>query len=253
MQKLFIKNRKQQNISVIVENENWKWWLVFVMHGLWDDKDSLHIIEYAKPFLDNDFVVIRFDTTNTFWESDWNFENATLTNYYEDLEDVIKWSSSQNFYKEKFILIWHSLWAICSALYSQNNSSKVSSLIMISSPINFELSKSTYSIEELKKWEETWILIEDWWALQAKLKWEYMEDKKKYDLLKNPENFTMPTLIIAWENDETTPYKHQKLLFDKILSKKEIYIVKNWPHTFREESHLNEIKILLTKWINKLN
>ena len=32
------------------------------MHGLWDDKSSPHITEYAKPFLDNDFVVVRFDT-----------------------------------------------------------------------------------------------------------------------------------------------------------------------------------------------
>lgn len=252
MKKIFIKNRKQQNISVIIENENWKWWLVFVMHWLWDNKNSLHIIEYTKPFLDNDFVVIRFDTTNTFWESDWNFENATLTNYFKDLEDVIKWSSNQNFYKEKFILIWHSLWAISSALYSQNNNSKILSLIMISSPINFELSKSTYSIEELKNWEKTWVLIEDWWSFQVKLKWSYMEDKKKYDLLKNTDKFTMPILIIAWEKDNTTPYKHQKILFDKIQSRKEIYVIKNWPHTFREKIHLNEIKKLLSKWIASL-
>lgn len=77
-----------------------------------------------------------------------------------------------------------------------------------------------------------------------------MEDKKKYDLLKNTEKFIMPILIIAWEKDNTTPYNHQKLLFNKIQSKKEIHIIKNWPHTFREEKDLDEIKELLSKWIN---
>lgn len=250
MKKIFIKNRKEQNISIIVENENWKWWLVFIMHWLWDDKNSLHIIEYSIPFLNNDFVVIRFDTTNTFWESYGSFEDATTTNYYEDLEDVIKWSSNQTFYKEKFILLWHSLGAISCAIYSQNNNFKVLSLILISSPINFELSKSTYSIEKLENWEKTWILIEYWWNFQVKLKWNYMEDKKKYDLLKNPEKITMPVLMVSWENDNVTPYNHQKLSFDNIKSKKEIFIIKNWPHTFSSKKDLNEIKNIINNFIN---
>lgn len=250
MKKLFIKNRKQQNVSVLIENENWKNWLVFIMHWLGGDKNSSNIIEYSQPFLDNDFVVVRFDTTNTFWESDWKFEDATLTNYYQDLEDVITWSSNQSFYREKFVLVGHSLWAISCALYSQKNNDKVKSVILISSPINYELSKSTYSNEEIEKWKKSWISTEDWWWFIVKLKWEYMEDKKKYDVLKDADKFIMPILIIVWENDDVTPYNHQKLLFDKIQSQKEIHIIKNWDHALREETHLDEIKKLLSKWIN---
>lgn len=252
MKKFFIKNNKWQNISVIVENEHGKWELIFITHWLWDDKNSSHIIQYTKPFLTNDFVVVRFDTTNTFWESDGNFEDATLTNYYEDLKDVIEWASYQYFYKEKFILLWHSLWAISSALYSQEYSYKILSLILISSPINYELSAFTYSHNVLQKWGDSGFLIENWGDFVVKLKWGYMEDKKKYNLLKNPEKFTMPVLIISWENDHVTPYNHQKIFFDAIKSYKQIHIIKNWPHTFTSKKHFDEIKILLDEWISNL-
>lgn len=226
MKKIFIKNRKQQNLSVVIENELGMGWLVFVMHGLWDSKDSLHITQYGEVFLNHDFVLVRFDTTNTFGESDGQFENATLTNYFEDLEDVIKWASNENFYKENFILLWHSLWAISCALYAQKNHKKVVSLILISTPINYALSSSTYSTEELNKWENSGFLIEDWDGFIVKLKRNYMEDKKQYDLLKNPDKFTMPVLMIAWENDQVTPLNHQKTLFAKIQSEKKFFIIK---------------------------
>ena len=249
MKKIFIKNRQQQNLSVIIENELGIGWLVFVMHWLWDSKDSLHITQYSEAFLSHDFVLVRFDTTNTFGESDWQFENATLTNYFEDLEDVIKWASNENFYKENFILLWHSLWAISCALYAQKNNKKVVSLIVISTPINYALSASTYSTEELDKWQNSGFLIENWDGFIVKLKRNYMEDKKQYDLLKNTEKFTMPVLMIAWENDQVTPCVHQKKLFAMIHWEKKLCIIKNWPHTFREQNNLDEIKAILNSWI----
>lgn len=76
-----------------------------------------------------------------------------------------------------------------------------------------------------------------------------MEDKKQYDLLKNTEKFTMPVLMIAWENDQVTPYVHQKKLFQLIQSEKQLSIIKNWPHTCREQKYLDEIKAILNSWI----
>ena len=98
MQKVFIKNRKDQKVSVIIEEVETPKGLAFVMHGLGGFKEQAHLEMIADLFKENGYTVARFDTTNTIGKSEGNFEDATVTNYYEDLEDVIKWSESQ---------IWH--------------------------------------------------------------------------------------------------------------------------------------------------
>jgi len=94
-EKTFIKNRKDQKIAVLIEKPEHPKGLVFVMHGLSGFKEQPHIEAYANAFFENGYTAIRFDTTNTFGESDGNYEDATTTNYYEDLEDVINWAKSQ--------------------------------------------------------------------------------------------------------------------------------------------------------------
>ncbi|KKQ60706.1 MAG: hypothetical protein US81_C0014G0011 [Parcubacteria group bacterium GW2011_GWE2_38_18] len=86
MKKLFIKNRKDQNISVIIEEAEKPSGLVFIMHGLGGSKEELHIKTFSNAFKEKGFTTVLFDTTNSVGESDGILEDATVTNYYEDLE-----------------------------------------------------------------------------------------------------------------------------------------------------------------------
>ncbi|MBT4335499.1 hypothetical protein HOD65_03435, partial [bacterium] len=113
LEKVIIKNRKGQGIVVLLEIAPDQKGLAFVMHGLGGYKEQPHVEVFAKAFLDNNYSVIRFDTTNTFGESDGNYEDATISNYYEDLEDVIEWAKNQEWYQEPFCLAGHSLGGIC--------------------------------------------------------------------------------------------------------------------------------------------
>ena len=51
MEKIFIKNRKNQNVSVIIEKVDNQKGLVFVMHGLGGFKEQPHIEIFAKVFM----------------------------------------------------------------------------------------------------------------------------------------------------------------------------------------------------------
>ena len=253
MEKIFIKNRKNKNISVVVEKADNQIGLAFVMHGLGDSKDSDHIRTFVNCFLDNNYTVVSFDTTNTFGESEGVFEDANITNYYEDFEDVINWTKKQDFFQKPFILCGHSLGAICSAFYAENNPEEIKSLAPFSTVINAELSRQTYSKEELIDWEKTGWLTEDWGAQgKIRLKWSYMKEKEKYDLLKRVNNLTMPVLMIVGELDNCTPPEQQKVLFDKLPGKKEMHIIEKAPHTFRTKNHLNEIYKIIDNWIKSL-
>lgn len=249
-----IKNRKSQNIAVVVNEVSSPKGLAFVMHGLSGNKEQPHVQTFAQAFMDNGYTTVLFDTTNTFGESDGNYEDATVTNYYEDLEDVIKWSKSQSWYQEPFCLAGHSLGSFCITYYAENYPNEVKALAPISTMISGKLSVETKR-KFLEEWKRTGWKVEDSSISpdgKKRLKWSHMEDRMKYDLLPNANKLTMPVLLIVGDKDSGTPPQHQRMLYDKLSGKKEIHIIKDAPHTFRKQRHLDEIKVIFDKWIKSL-
>lgn len=257
--KLFIQNRKEQKVAVIIEEVKPQNGLAFVMHGLGGFKEQPHIKTIAEAFKQNGYSVIRFDTTNTLGESDGSYEEATTTNYYEDLEDVIKWSSDQEWYQEPFILAGHSLGGISVALFAENYPEKVKAVAPISTVVSGQLSVKTqkkHEPEEFNNWEKTG------WSEKAsrskpgmvkRLRWSHIADRLKYDLLPNAGKLIMPVILIVGENDTSTPPEHQIILFEALTAKKELHIIKGAPHTFQDPKHLAEIKRILNSWIENLS
>lgn len=255
MEKLFIQNRNGKKLAVVIEQNPQQKGLAFVMHGQSGFKEQPHVRTFIEAFLEKGFTVISFDVANTIGESEGNMEDASITTYYQDLEDVIQWASSQAWYEEPFVLAGHSLGGICTALYAENFPSKVKALAPISTVVSGKLSQEAHSKEELDEWKRT-----GWQVKQSKskpgvtvrLKWASFEDRMKYDLLDKADKLTMPVLLIVGENDDGTPPAHQKILFERLPRKKEIHIIKSAPHTFRDKEHLSEIKNIFLKWIDKI-
>lgn len=255
MQKLFIKNRNGKNISVIIEEAEHQKDLSFVLHGQGGFKEQPHIESFAAAFRDNNFTIVRFDTRDTLGESEGNMEDATITGYYEDLEDVINWAKTQVWYQEPFVLAGHSLGGICTALYAERHPEEVKALAPISTVVSGKLSYEAHDPKELEEWKRTgWRVV----ASRSKpgafqrLKWSNMEDRLKYDLLEGVGKLTMPVLMIVGERDTSTPPHHQKILYDALPGRKEIYIIRGAEHTFRDREHLDEIKEILDRWIKTL-
>lgn len=257
MQKLFIQNRKGQKLAVLVETQQGAKGLAFVMHGLGGFKEQPHLGAMAEAFFESGYTVVRFDTTNTFGESDGNYEDATTTNYYEDLEDVIAWAQTQPWYEEPFVLAGHSLGGLCVALFAERHPEKVKGLAPISTVVSGKLSTETPSHRaEAGEWEKTgWRINESRSkpGVMKRLKWSHMADRVKYDLLPDIRKLTMPVLLIVGEKDDSTPPAHQEILFKVLPGPKEFYVIAGAPHTFRDEKHLNEIKEIFKNWIKKLS
>jgi pimeloyl-ACP methyl ester carboxylesterase len=256
-EKLSIKNRKGQKVVALIEKPGHRQkGLVFVMHGLSGFKEQAHIELYAKTFLANDYAAVRFDTTNTFGESDGGYEDATVTNYYEDLEDVIAWAKSQPWYQEPFCLAGSSLGALCVALYAEKFPERVKALAPTSTVVSGMLSmQSEKNSKLLEEWKRTGWRIENSKSrpgVVKRLKWSHMEDRLKYDLLPNANKLAMPVLFIVGSEDDTTPPEHQKMLYEKIPGRKEMHIIEGAKHTFKEEQHLKEIGAIIDQWIKTL-
>lgn len=250
-----IKNRDGLNIVVLLEeNQNAKG-LVFIAHGLGGFKEQKHITTFAQAFLESGYTVVRYDATNSIGESGGKTEDATLTNHYQDLEDVIKWSKMQKWYQKPFCLAGHSLGSICILLYAEKHPAEVLALAPISTVVSGKLSLETHSKKELNEWKKTGWKVDESKSKPGvikKLKWSHIKDRLKYDVLRDVAKLTMPVLLIVGDNDESTPVRHQRILFNALSGNKELHIIKGAPHTFRERRHLQEIKRILLQWIKLL-
>lgn len=254
MEKVNIKNRKGQKVVVLIEKNDSPKGLAFVMHGLSGNKEQPHIAAFAQAFKNKGFSVVRFDTTNTYGESDGKYEDATTTNYYEDLEDIIAWGKTQDWYQEPFWLAGHSLGGISTILYAEKNPNRVKALAPISTVVSGKLSAESRGTEKMKLWQEKGFEEEKSGSIPGLIKktpWSHMEDRLKYDVLLDVDKLTMPVLLMVGDKDDSTPLAHQQILLNNLPGPKEIHIIKGAPHTFRTPEELQEIQEIMEKWIEK--
>ncbi|MGZ6004779.1 MAG: alpha/beta hydrolase [Candidatus Saccharimonadales bacterium] len=256
--KTFIENRDGKKVCVVVEEAETPGKLAIVMHGLGGDKGQGHIRAMAEAFLETGYTVVTFDTTNSFGESDGNYEDATITNYYADLEDVISWASGQSWYVEPFVLCGHSLGGISVALFAEKYPAKVKALAPISTVVSGKISldahKLSTKLENLEEWKSEGVRVtksHDGTKVK-RLKWSHMEDRLKYDLLPGVNKLTMPVLMIVGEKDDPTPLVHQQILYEKLPGKKELHIIKGALHSFYEPHEQQELKRLVKNWTEKI-
>ena len=258
MQKLFIKNRKNQKIAVVVNIPEKPVGIAFVMHGLSGYKEQLSIQVAADVFYKQDLVSVIFDTTNTFGESEGDYEKATAEQYYQDLEDVISWSKSQDWYQEPFFVSGESFGGYCATRFAETYPGLVKGLFAFAPFISGKTSEEAhkrFASEEFAEWEKTGWLCKPSSSkpgLIKKLPWSHMEERYKHDLMLNVSKITAPVLLVVGEKDTSIPPYQQKVLFDAINSEKEMVIVSGAPHNFKKEDDLNTLKIILTKWIKKV-
>lgn len=224
--------------------------LAFVMHGLGGYKEQLQIRTAAEAFLENGYAAISFDTTNTFGESDGSYDDATVTNYLEDLEDVIDWAEGQGWFMEPFVLVGHSLGGICTATYAEKRPEKVKGLAPLATVVSGQLSLPRQ--ENLEEWKSLGYKERTSNSrphMSGRLKWSHMEDRLKYDLIPEANKLTMPVFMMVGTKDEPTPPEDQRVLFDALPGQKELHVLKGAEHTFKKPEHLAELKKNLDAWI----
>jgi pimeloyl-ACP methyl ester carboxylesterase len=204
--------------------------------------------------------VVNFDATNSIGESGGKYENATMQNHYEDLVDVINWTKTQEWYKEPFILVGHSLGGFAVAKYAEEYSKEVKAVFPYAAVFSGEDSFAAYfkfRAEEIKDWKEkgwTYRTSNSKPGIEMKLPFSHMEERLKHNLKLNISRLTIPILFVVGENDTSCPPEHQKNFLNLLPkdTKKEMHIIKDAPHTFHDLEHLNHLKKILDNWLKKI-
>lgn len=70
MEKIFINNRQDKKIAVLLDKPAMPRGLAFITHGLGGIKSAPHLQTLAQVLLANNYIAVRFDATHTYGESE---------------------------------------------------------------------------------------------------------------------------------------------------------------------------------------
>ncbi|MCL4380614.1 lysophospholipase [Candidatus Dependentiae bacterium] len=258
MNTLFINNRQQQSIAVLVEHPMRQRGVAVVMHGLGGRKEQAHLQCIAETLREQGYTVVRFDTTNATGASGGDYYHATASNYYHDLEDLIAWAATQSWYQEPFILVGHSLGGLCTALFAENNPAKVYALAPIATVVSGSLliqawqqkDPQRFALWQQQGWQEE--VSRSRAGLVKRLAWAFVDDVAQYDLLPLASSLTMPVLLLVGEADDITPLATQQLLYEQLSGCKELHLIAHAPHTIQDPIQLQKVALLLQQWLRRI-
>jgi len=259
MEKHTLQNRKGQKIIGVLEKPSGKIrGTCIVQHGYSGFKEQNHIQVIKDAFLENGFITFNFDTTNSFNESEGEFEDATLGLHYEDFEDVVKWVQEQNWFQRPLALTGHSMGGYAVARYAEEYPDEVNLLIPVAPVVSGELSFEAHERFEpgdMEQWKQSGVKEVESSSIKGLVKrmpWSSMEERLGHNLLQNVGKLTMPTLLVVGSEDKSCPPDHAKQLFDAIPDgNKEFKLIEGAPHTYRDKEDLVEVKGVIVNWIKK--
>ena len=258
MQRLNLKNRKGQNIVGVLEiPEGEIKGTCIVQHGWGGNKEKSTVQAMKNGFLESGFQAFNFDATNTFGESDGDYEKSTLGLHWEDFEDVTKWVQQQDWFVGPLAITGHSKGGYAVARYAEEHPEEVGYVVPVAPVVSGELSFKEYEArdpEGLKKWKEEGIIETTCDKEPGRVKrkhWFQMEERLQHDLLPSVDKITMPVLLIVGSKDSSC-LGQTKVLFDAIPGgNKEIKIIEGAPHSYYEQSEQEECTNAIKNWLNK--
>lgn len=249
-----LENRDGLSVVGLVSTPNEPQGLAFIAHGLGGFKEQKHILAVKEVFLANGYTVVSYDAIHSVGESDGNIDSVTMTSYLHDLEDVINWARSKEFYQEPFVLCGHSMGGMIVTLFAEMHPEIVQGLIPLSPVVSGKLWLESTEEELLKSWKEQGYYEKESSSKPGvikKIPWNLMEDTQQYDLTTSASVLTMPVLIVYGSIEPfRTRNQQDATFFDAIpKGKKKLHLIEGAGHNYYEPHELKELKSIIDTWI----
>ncbi|MEW6418652.1 MAG: YqiA/YcfP family alpha/beta fold hydrolase [Nitrospirota bacterium] len=216
---------------------------VICSHGYISNKESRKYLQIGRQFSLEGIAVLRFDHRGALGgESDGNPEDTTLTGRVEDnyaALDSLK--ATREIDSNRLGLLGSSLGGM-DILLVKNQAVKAK--VVIATPFSFPDSSEEMLNSFLRKGYYQFLD-------GSRIKNDFYEDLKQYDLKKEVSQMNCPILIIHGDLDEQIPLHHAKVLFEVVREPKELRIIEGGDHTFSDINKLNEVLTLSLDWFRK--
>lgn len=234
-------------VAVYARGEESTGKVALVLPGRLDTKDYIHMTSLVDVLARVGFYALSFDPPGS-WESPGSYTEYSTTNYLATTNELIKKLGNRPTF-----LVGHSRGGANAMLSAaQNNCVKAQALIMASysdasAPASGDIKNGEYvTTRDLPPGGN-----KDGPRQEMKLSLDYFEDAKKYKPSLALQNFKGAKLLIAAQQDQFTPPKSVKDVFDK-LSEPKVYLELETEHDYRfHPSMIEEVNEAVVKFVEK--
>jgi len=252
--KTWVKNRNGKRLAVLVDQPKDSRGLAFVLHGLGGFKEQTHIIAMAKALVDAGLTTVRYDAENTIGESEGAMEAVTATRYFEDLEDVISWAKTQEWYAEPFGLCGHSLGGLTILLYAEKHPAMVQFMIPAAPvTVGSELIADKWSDEELQEMQQTGVYVQESNSrpgVEKRIGWAFVTDLRQQDATRAIAQLTHPVLMVTGTEDSAVSVASQQRFFDALPAHdKQFSTILGADHNMGRPHECDELYEIIATWI----
>ena len=230
--------------------------LAIIQHGYSGSMDELHIKVMMNTYLANGYNVLMLDCTNSFNDADGSLEENTIQSHAEDLEDAIKWASTQKWYSEPFALAGHSLGGLSIMAYASKSSANIESLFPAAMVVNGKLLEKRTKENRPDYYQE---LLDNG---KAPMECSYKQNVSGYrpyswyttmydwDAIEYAPNINAPTLFVVGDEDHGTPPKDQQKVYDALHAPKKMETIQGTYHCY--EGKEDQMGQLLDEWLKEI-
>ncbi len=215
MRNVEFRNRKGKKLTAILKEIKNPKGTFILMHGGNDSKERGYMLRIQDAFFDKGYTVLNFDP--------YEKEGFSPNGFYRDLEDTIRWTKEQSFFKGKLSLSGHSLGGYSVCKYAQENKDEIETLVLIAPFISL-LSSLKYYKKRGKKFNLLHLL-----------------NIFRYNLIPKAHKLTMNVFIIVGSEDWVTPKEGAKKLFHRVKGKKEYKEIVGARHVYDKKEEMDEI------------
>lgn len=253
---IFIKTAADEKIAVqVLYPDKKQRKLVFLEHGLAGFKEEGMMQTAAQAFLARGYTVVLFDARFGLGQSDGALAQANFTHFIEDLETVIAWGKTQDFYMAPFALCGHSLGAGSCLHYAVRHLAEVSYIISLSAVVSGKLLLESYLNHKpqfVKQWQQERLIYKERPDDKTKngfISYDHMEEALRYDLIQETPRLTCPILVVCGDRDISSTIEINTMLYDSLTGCKKMTILKDCGHTYQTEQNKADLYNSIFDWL----
>lgn len=215
-----------------------------VFHGMFSSRNGPKHIALAEYFQQKWFSILRFDFSGC-GQSDGKIEETTISGRVGDGVAVCDYLKRSGFTSVSFI--GSSLGGVVALVIASRYGEKynIKSVVTLAVPARpYELIKKL----SLSRWEKNgYILLEG-----IKLKWNFVTDALKYNLLDEVSKVKIPVMLIHGTNDTTVSPLESQMIFSKLVTHKKLILLDGADHSLlNKSSYINIITSQSFNWIKR--
>ncbi|MGE5541363.1 MAG: alpha/beta hydrolase [Bacillota bacterium] len=221
--------------------------VALVLHGIGGWRSQPVLTHTADALQAEGYAVLRFDESDGITAPDNDFFHNTTTHYLRDVDDVIAFMHTQDWYRAPMILAGHSMGGLVAAKYASEHLNEVSKLILLAPAMSLR----TMWWGQLP-FALMWLIRGHWKMLgidgrKFVLGPDWLKDFARYSGYKCAPLITAPTLIISAERDYTVAKPREHRLYARRFPNAEHSTITWADHDF--DGHEAEVAATIRQWL----